>query len=104
MATAMNAKRKASEEHWKLMEQVCTAAEEGFDPEKAAMAMAQLLFEAYEKDLFLVIGCIHQPETCIFICRPWRAARVLPHFSSPKEPVRHIFKPGWEGCICSIPA
>lgn len=44
MATAMNAKRKASEEHWKLMEKVCTAAEEGFDPEKAAMAMAQLLF------------------------------------------------------------
>ena len=63
MATAMNAKRKASEEHWKLMEQVCTAAEEGFDPENAAMAMAQLLFEAYEKDMFLVIGCVHQPET-----------------------------------------
>ena len=63
MATAMNAKLKASEAHWKLMEKVCTAAEEGFDLEKAAMAMAQLLFEAYEKDLFLVIGCVHQPET-----------------------------------------
>lgn len=59
MATAMNAKRKASEAHWKLMEKVGTAAEEGFDQEKAAMAMAQLLFEAYEKDLLLVIGCVH---------------------------------------------
>lgn len=63
MAAAMNAKRKASEAHWKLMEKVCTAAEEGFDHKKAAMAMAQLLFEAYEKDLLLVIGCVHQPET-----------------------------------------
>lgn len=63
MAKRKNPKLKASEAHWKLMTAVCTAASEGFDPQKAAMAMAQLLFEAYEKDLLLVIGSVHQPET-----------------------------------------
>lgn len=64
MAKRKESRLKASEAHWKLMEAVSTAvAKEKYDPQKAAMAMAELLFEAYEKDLLLVISSVHQPET-----------------------------------------